>query len=218
MSEIDLIPQDYHNRLRVARLMKGFVISTIGLVLITASIYGALEYLIERDSRVVASLEQKKAAATQQRQALNDLLARSRTLTDKLEVLERLRGGAAAQDMFIAVDRALDGETVWFTHWSFRRAGKAAPQAPKTLNTGYFIVIPRGQGPGAAPAWQIGTHMEIRGQAIDYAALSNFVKRLLNQPQIGDVRVLSTHKRNYGGDSVVEYGLAITVNSNGVDA
>jgi hypothetical protein len=217
MSEIDLIPQDYYNRLRMLRLMKCFMVATIGLVLATASIYGTLEYLIDRNHQVIASLEQKKAAANLQRAELNDLLARSRSLTDRLDVLERLRGGAAAQDMFVAVDRALDGETVWFTHWSFRRAGKAAPQTPKSVNTGYFIVIPSGQGPGAAPAWQIATHMEIRGQAVDHAALSNFVRRLLNQPQIADVRVLSTHKRKYGLGSVVEYSLAVTINSNRVN-
>jgi hypothetical protein len=217
MSEIDLIPQDYHNRLRMGRLMRGFGVATIGLILVTASASATLGYLNERDSKIVASLEQKKAAATQQRLVLNDLLARSRRLKDQLDVLERLRGGAAAQDMFVAVDRALDGETVWFTHWAFRRAGKTAPQAPKTVNKGYFIVIPRGKGPGAAPAWQIATHMEIRGQAVDHAALSQFVRRLLNQPQIGDVRVLNTHKREFASSSVVEYSLAITIDSNQVD-
>jgi hypothetical protein len=217
MNEIDLIPQDYHNRLRLARLLKRFAASTMGLVLVTALAYGTLEHLIERDGQAIAVLEQKKAAATQQRLALNDLLARSRGLADRLEILERLRGGAAAQDMFVAVDRALDGDAVWFTHWSFRRAGQAAQQAPASANTGYFVVIPRGQGPGAAPAWQIGTHMEIRGQARDHAALSLFVRRLLNQPLIGDVRVLSTRKHKSGSSSVVEYSLAITIDSNPVD-
>ena len=112
------------------------------------------------------------------------------------------------------VDRALDGDSVWFTAWSFLRAGVAAPSEPQTVNTGYFIVIPQGGGSEPLPAWQIRTHMEIRGQARDHRALSEFVRRLLDQAQIADVRVLNTHQQKYGQATVVDFELAVVVNSN----
>ena len=213
-SEMDLIPQDYRDKLRISRGVKRFTFSAAGLLLLSALVYAALEVAIREDSGAIQALEKKKAITSQQRLVLESLQDQHRSMADKLAVLERLRGGAVAQDMFVAVDRSLDSDSVWFTSWSFLRAGSAAPREPQTVNTGYFIVIPQGQGSDPQPAWQIKTHMEIKGQARDHAALSEFVGRLLDQSQIADVRVLNTHQRKYKLATVVDFELAVVVNSN----
>jgi hypothetical protein len=211
---MDLIPQDYRNYLTISRTVKGFALAAATVLLLSALVYAALEVAINKDGSAIQALEKKKAITSQQRLALESLHHQLQSLTDKLTVLERLRGGAAAQEMFVAVDRALDGDSVWFTNWSFLRAGVAAARQPQAVNTGYFIVIPPGQGAAPEPAWQISTHMEIKGQASDHGALSEFVRRLLNQPQIGDVRVLNTHQRKYSLATVVDFELAVVVNAN----
>jgi Tfp pilus assembly protein PilN len=211
---MDLIPQDYRDRLTISRTARRSAFAAIGMLLVSALVYVPLQVAINKDARAIQVLEEKKAITSQQRQTLEGLQREHQTLADKLAVLERLRGGAAAQEMFVAVDRALDGDSVWFTSWSFLRAGVAAAREPQGVNTGYFIVIPQGQGSDPEPAWQIKTRMEIKGQAMDHGALSEFVRRLLDQPQIGDVRVLSTHQRNYQQVTVVEFELAVVVNSN----
>ena len=114
----------------------------------------------------------------------------------------------------MAVDRALKDGSVWFTSWSFLRAGVEAEREKRGVNTGYFIVIPQGEGADPEPAWQIKTHMEIKGQARDHAAMSDFVRRLLDQPQIGDIRVLNTRQHRYSLATVVDFELAVVVNSN----
>ncbi|MEN8802551.1 MAG: hypothetical protein ABF297_11290 [Thiogranum sp.] len=211
---MDLIPQDYRDRLRISGLVKRFTFSAAGMLLLSALVYAAFGIAISNDSKAIRALEKKKAITSQQRLVLERLQGEHRGMADKLAVLERLRGGAVAQDMFIAVDRALDGDSVWFTSWSFLRAGSAAPREPQTVNTGYFIVIPQGQGSDPQPAWQIKTHMEIKGQASDHAALSEFVRRLLDQSQIADVRVLNTRQHKYRQATVVDFELAVVVNSN----
>lgn len=213
-SEMDLIPQDYRDRLRISGLIKRFTFSAAGMLLLSALVYAAFGIAISSDSKAIQALEKKKAITSQQRLVLERLQGEHQGMADKLAVLERLRGGAVAQDMFIAVDRALDGDSVWFTSWSFLRAGSAAPREPQTVNTGYFIVIPQGQGSDPQPAWQIKTHMEIKGQASDHAALSEFVRRLLDQSQIADVRVLNTRQHKYRQATVVDFELAVVVNSN----
>ncbi len=215
-SEMDLIPQDYRDRLRISRVVKRFTFSVAGLLLLSVLVFAALEVAISENSRAIQALEKKKAITSQQRLVLESLQGQHQSMVAKLAVLERLRGGAVAQEMFVAIDRALDGESVWFTSWSFLRAGSAAPREPQTVNTGYFIVIPQGQGSDSLPAWQIKTHMEIKGQARDHAALSEFVRRLLDQSQIGDVRVLNTRQRKHKQATVVDFELAVVVNSNRV--
>jgi hypothetical protein len=211
---MDLIPQDYRDYLTLSRVVKRFTYSAAGMLLLSALVYAALEVASSEDSRAIQVLEKQKAITSQQRLVLESLQGQQQSMADKLAVLERLRGGAVAQEMFVVVDRALDGDSVWFTSWSFQRAGFAAPREPQAVNTGYFIVIPQGQGSDPAPAWQIKTHMEIKGQARDHAALSEFVRRLLDQSQIGDVRVLNTRQRKYGQATVVDFELAVVVNSN----
>lgn len=214
MSEMDLIPQDYRDYLRVSRVVKRFTFSSASLLLLSALAYAMLEVATREDSRAIQALEKQKAITSQQRLVLESLQGQHQSMSDKLAVLERLRGGAAAQEMFVAIDRALDDGSVWFTSWSFLRAGFEAPREKQAVNTGYFIVIPQGQGAEPEPAWQIKTHMEIRGQARDHAAMSEFVRRLLAQPQIGDIRVLNTQQHKYSQATVVDFELAVVVNSN----
>ena len=130
-------------------------------------------------------------------------------------MLEKLRGGALAEDMFVNIDRALDGRNVWFKRWKFMRAGSKTSEQPRGVNTGYFIVIPEGDRASQKEqeAWQIETHMEVSGQATDHEALSSFVRRVLQQPQIGDVRILNTQQQVSVDRTVVDFRLVIMVNS-----
>jgi len=53
--------------------------------------------------------------------------------------------------------------------------------------------------------------MTIRGQALDYSALSGFVSRLLERPEIEDVRVLRSTLKKQRDSRLVEFNLAVTV-------
>ena len=210
---MDLIPQDYRNYIQVVRMARLTAIATAALLLLFLALYGALVYASKSNQAIVEDMERKRAVIDQQQLVLDSLRGEKAILDKRLSVLEGLRGGAPAQDMFVAIDRSLEGQEVWFTSWSFKRSGSEAPRQAEGVSTGYFIVIPKGEGAKPQPEWHISTHMEIRGQARDHAALSRFVQRLLTQPQVADVRVINTQIRKYTQMTVVDFNLAIIVNN-----
>ena len=135
-------------------------------------------------------------------------------LEQQFHLLSGLRSGAAAGDMFVTIDRALTSEDVWFLEWQFQRAGVMAGEDVRTVNTGYFIVVPDGAEQLAADELRVQTHMTIRGQARDHSALSGFVRRLFAQPEIDDVRILRTALNSGRQTSIVNFELAVVLNTN----
>ena len=112
------------------------------------------------------------------------------------------------------IDRAISAGDLWFVDWQFSRAGVVVNPKQQTLNSGYFIVVPNKNASNAeSEAWEIQTHLKIRGQALNHAALSVFVGRLLEQPQIYDVRIQQTTLKRRTNGSVVEFELAIMVHN-----
>ena len=116
--------------------------------------------------------------------------------------------------MFVTIDRALKDHDVWFTRWQFQRAGVLVGKEQVGVSTGYFIIVPEGERNNDEGTWQVETRMMIQGQAVDHAALSEFVDGLFAQPEIVDVRVQRTLLRPYPSTNVVDFDLAIVLNSN----
>ena len=212
---MDLIPADYRRYVQQLQLLHRW--GLIILVIIAASMLVSLglKYMSTEYQKEIVVLEKKKAISSHQRGILQDLEKDRLLLTKKRQVLEKLRGGALAEDMFVNIDRALDGRNIWFKNWRFIRAGSMATEKPKGVNTGYFIVIPEADRTNQEEreAWKIETHMEVSGQATDHEALSSFVHRVLQQPQIGDVRILNTRQQPIADRTVVDFKLVIMVNS-----
>ncbi len=128
-------------------------------------------------------------------------------------MLQGLRSGAPARAVFRAVDQALAGADVWFLNWQFRRAGVLVPEEQAGgVETGYFIVVPE-DGREVSQSWQVETHLKIKGQARDHAALSRFVDDLFTQRAVVDVSVQKTALRSYGDVDVVDFDMAVVLNS-----
>lgn len=212
---MDLIPQDYRRYLLQLRLLHLWGLVILVYLALSVVITVGLKYAADQYQREIKVLEERKAISSHQRNILRDLEQDRNQLHEKHKVLEKLRGGALAKDMFVNIDRALSGKDVWFKNWTFVRAGSKTSEPARGVNTGYFIVIPEAERANKKKqdAWQIQTHMEMEGQAVDHEALSNFVRRALQQPQIGDVRILNTQKHTYADKTVVDFRLIITVNS-----
>ena len=115
--------------------------------------------------------------------------------------------------MFVTIDRALTSNDVWFLEWQFQRAGVMAGEEVRTVNTGYFIVVPEGADQLAADELRVRTHMTIRGQARDHSALSGFVRHLFTQREIDDVRILRTALNSSRQASTVDFDLEVVLNT-----
>jgi len=212
---MDLIPEDYKRYLQQLYILQRWALLMFVLITISTSISFALDYKADEFQKEIVKLEQNKAISSQQRNVLQMLEKDNKKLQVKHNVLQKLRGGAVAENMFVTIDRALADNNVWFKNWSFERAGSKTSEQPKGVHTGYFIVIPESERTNKKQneAWKIQTHMEVDGGARDHEALSSFVRRLLQQPQIADVRILNTQQRTTADKTVVDFRLVITVDS-----
>jgi len=212
---MDLVPADYRRYIQQLQLLHRWGLFTLVIIAVSVSISLGLKYMASEYQKEIVVLEKKKAISSHQRGILQDLEKDRSLLTKKHRILEKLRGGALAEDMFVNIDRALNGKNIWFKNWKFIRAGSKTSEKPRGVNTGYFIVIPESDRANQKEkeAWQIQTHMEVSGQATDHEALSSFVHRVLQQPQIGDVRILNTQQQVNMDKTVVDFKLVIMVNS-----
>lgn len=193
--------------------MTAFAICLSLAVLVAMAGSGSVLYLSATLKKDISVLQKQKAINAQQQAQLTAISDTKKMLQDKWHLLTGLRSGASADAMLLMIDKALAGDDVWFNVWQFRRAGIVVDKAPDEVNTGYFIVVPRGQGKAAQDKTQIQTHMSINGQARDHAALSNFVKRLFKQPGIENVRVVRTNLRRYTNVNVVDFDISVVINS-----
>ena len=212
---MDLVPADYRRYIQQLQLLHRWGLFTLVIIAVSVSISLGLKYMASEYQKEIVVLEKKKAISSHQRGILQELEKDRSLLTKKHRILEKLRGGALAEDMFVNIDRALNGKNIWFKNWKFIRAGSKTSEKPRGVNTGYFIVIPESDRANQKEkeAWQIQTHMEVSGQATDHEALSSFVHRVLQQPQIGDVRILNTQQQVNMDKTVVDFKLVIMVNS-----
>ena len=214
MSEIDLIPSEYRSQLWQRRALKMLGISC-GLIVATSAVATvAFSTTASRIESQIADLEAQRAVTGQQRTLLESLSDQQTEFEQQLDLLRGLRSGAAADAMFVTIDRALEDDGVWFTRWQFQRAGVLVAEQQSEVYTGYFIVVSDDEGVNSDGDWQVETRMTIEGQAIDHSALSKFVDGLFAQPEIVDVRVQKTLLRSYPRMDVIDFSLAIVLNSN----
>jgi hypothetical protein len=213
MSEIDLIPAFYRKRVLFAKWVKQALLALTAITGVIVSATLALHAYTEDVELELKELQAQKRISTQQRNELEKLNTRKKALTQQLDLLAGLRSGLAVEQLFVTVDKALSKDDVWLTNWRFRRAGTVVEKDPKTVNMGYFIVIPNDEHPQQEEAWKIETNMKIQGQALDHSALSEFVSNLVKQPEIQTVRVVRTDQISLQGHKLVNFSLDIIISS-----
>ncbi len=210
MSEFDLVPTAYRRGLWVRRWLTRLGVVLVGIVLVVATTKALLVYGTRTYTQEVEELRRARQVVLDQRARMEQLQSQKADLEYRLGVLSRLRGGFEAKQMFVVIDRALD-EHVWFLDWTFVREGELLDQKPEAVETGYFIVVPSKDRKEPERAWRMRAHMEIRAQARDHSALARFVRGLVGQREIEDVRVLSTRVRREASAEVVDFELAVVL-------
>jgi phosphoribosylformylglycinamidine (FGAM) synthase PurS component len=209
MREVDLIPASYRRQRRQQLWLKAAVGTLLGLTVSTGLARVWIDAAVDDVNAEVARLEIQQTVTAAESDRLAALNLDRQSYDEQLYLLKGLRSGAPATELFGIVEQALIGEEVWFRSWNFRRAGVTDPQG-QVLESGYFLIVP--QSSGQQDTWRVETNMTISGQAIDHAALSQFVQRLLANPEIENVHVRNTDLQRYGTRSLVDFDLAVIVN------
>ncbi len=211
--ELDMIPGRYRERLKIKRWCQQFLL-VFGLLIISmVLLHLSLARETQRVQANIRHLQKDKSFNLQQQKKYNALFDTETRFLKNLELLSGLRGGPSARQILLAIDRVVN-ERVWFIKWSFRRAGEVAEFKPQTVETGYFIVIPRNTaGNDKQKTWKLDTHMQINGQALDHSSLSRFVTNLIKQPEVDDVQVINTGLRRHMDTQIVDFNLVVIINN-----
>ncbi|MDD2799901.1 MAG: PilN domain-containing protein [Methylococcales bacterium] len=211
MHELDLIPADYRERERIQQKCTIFIGILIVLVVALAGLRFVLQQKVDTLQLQIQALEDGKKIKLEQQQKFNALLAQERMLNKRLEIFNGLRGGLSAKQLFLAIDRVMDGD-VWFNEWKLLRTSEI--NAVKTIHSTSGLVIPESENSaGQAQAWQLSTRMEITGQALDHSKLAAFVSRLMQQPEVQDVKVLNTNLKTYLSNQVIDFNMVVIINN-----
>lgn len=213
MAELDLIPQDYRDKLTQRSMLKRYLIAFALLNVIILALAGLLSQMTQKTSTRIEELKAQSAITAQQTEQLEVLAQEQSEFERRWSLLRGLRAGAAIEDIFRIIDQALVDDDLWFVDWSFRRAGVIVDGETRTIETGYFLIVPADNPAEVAPKWQVETHMTLEGRAVDHQALSTFVRALFEQPDIKDVSVRRTSLTDYANRRVVSFDLTIILNS-----
>ncbi|MFQ5560312.1 MAG: hypothetical protein ACE5FU_06995 [Nitrospinota bacterium] len=210
MNDVNLIPEDY---LRYISLRKTVKKSLLFLLFLVALITGFKVILINRiESEKVKTdhLKYSERKILEKRQSLEELLSEQSELKKRLRILDTLKGGPSVGKMFVAIDKAIN-PGVWFTEWNFFRTGELSKApSPGLKKRGYFVVIPKEEAKKGEEFTNF-TRMDIKGRALKYSAMADFIKGLLQRKEIGDVFVKKTGKLRNRAESFIEYELSVLI-------
>lgn len=211
MPDVDLIPEDYRQSMRLQRFTKSFVIAFGSVILLVALSKGVLNWLVATEKSATESLEADKFTVVAQRAELEKIRARQADLQERVVLLDSLQGGAPAEHIFAIINQALN-ESVWFTGLKFRRTTEDLA-APLTSNTAASIRNGQQDQDRSRQHVPGRMRMEISGQALNHSALAELVKRFLAQQDIEDVHIVNTSTLHYPAGQVVAYNLVVIINS-----
>ncbi len=213
MAELDLIPQDYRDWLKRRYMFRQYLVVFVMLNIVVLASSGVLAQMSKSAMQTVRELQSQSAITEQQQVQLEQLREQQTEYERRWSLLRGLRAGAAVEDIFRIIDRALTENDLWFVDWRFRRAGVVVDGETRDVETGYFLIVLEDGSYNGDTEWQVETHMTVNGQARDHQALSNFVRALFEQDSIRDVSVQQTSLIDYAGGRVVQFELAIILNS-----
>lgn len=211
MAEIDLVPTDYRNRVMIYGWGRRLFVSFTMFTLFSVVIYVVLEVGNRRLVENVALENIRQQSVMQGRDALREISEKRDLYQHQWELLRYLRNGTAAARMFVIIDRAIPSGEIWFLNWDYKNSGAIAKIQPESAGNSYLIPLTNSRGQDAGEVWEINTRMTIKGQASDHSAVSRFVRRLYEQPEVNDVRILNISRQISAG--VVNFDMVVTVSS-----
>jgi len=208
MAEIDLIPADFRRHQGQRRRLQAAAIGYVALVVLLLAARLWLGQALQHEKTRIAALTAEENVILQQRQTVEQLQGRRGRLQEHLTLLETLRGGPKVEQLFVAMDRAIN-EAVWIVNWKFLRAGEKAASPPLKPGNGYLVAT---SGEAASPeSWDKAMRMEINGQALSHSTLADFVNALQDQPEIAEVKLQSTTEGPYRSGLAIAFQLSVRV-------
>lgn len=212
MNEIDLIPANYRPLLRLKRVSRRFVVGLLVLLLSLAVGKGWMAQALQTERMEIERLRKGEVLLLDRKNRYEESQRLHADLSRRLQALDALRNGPAAEKLFEAVDRSLNSG-VWLTEWTFLRDGDVSPPPPATSQVGYLLVVTEPEEAQKEESWLVRSRMEIHGQALSHSDLADFMRTLEQQSVVRDVQLLNTKTRRYTSTQVIEYQLIAEIDA-----
>jgi Tfp pilus assembly protein PilN len=205
MADIDMIPREYRDGVRVRRTLRLAGIALAAVVAVGALGGIGLRWRTAALERAVGALQASAAQAqTDSARGAQQQAEQARREQDHA-VLRTLR----RQGELAALARGLDAslsDAVWLTELRIERdvqavspAGGAAASAPAADEGIEEFSASAAAGAAALQTWRMRSSVEIGGQAANYGAVTAFLSALGRQPGIAGLHLVSSSAAQDGG-------------------
>ena len=188
MRDMDLIPGDFRQGIKLQRQFRGFFLAG---ALVLAGVVVArlwLGYATWRERALVVRFEQQQQELAHN-QAKTEQLQQQRQVTEQqLAALDQLRGRDRVALFLHAVDQAYN-EHIWLDSVHFLRRGAAADK----------------------PALAVTQGADLYGHAANHSELAQFMRQLGAQAAVADLRLISTTSRSVNDAQVIDFNLSLQV-------
>jgi Tfp pilus assembly protein PilN len=189
MADIDMIPRSYRNTLRVRRMLSAYGAALALLVVAGGGASLVLRWRLAVETPRLEQLRASSALAGAMRTQLAGAQQRKDALAGDVEAFAALRGGGEVGALAQVLESTLN-DKVWIEQLRFSRTQELLRDPlPSPLPPG--TVQAKGAS-GAVQAWQLGSHIELSGQALDHGAMTRFLSPLAADPALARVRFLNS--------------------------
>ena len=203
MRDIDLIPDDYVQARRVRRLLAVFGAALLLLALVTAGLRGWVAVQLKSERGAAEQARLRQGAVGVQRARLAALQAMRDAGDAQRATLNMLTDARPADALWTAVDSAYN-PGIWLDAMSYARTTRSEAAVAPGSPPGAPVPVP-----AASPV--LRHEVELRGHALNHAALTEFRRALSERPGVATVRLAESGLQQYAGRDAVRFTLAATL-------
>ena len=214
MANVDMIPRSYREARRARRMLARYGAALVGIVLVGAGTSGVLHWRLSAELPKLDQLRDSTARVEAARTKLVSAQARKTVLEDDAAAMAALRGVGTIAAMADALDASLNAK-VWLDKLVFSRTQeKLAEPVPAPL-PGTVVRARTAPDTAESQAWRLVDHVEMRGNALDHAALTAFLTQASLQPAMNKVRFLESSVATGDDGQLVAFSSAGPLSSAG---
>jgi Tfp pilus assembly protein PilN len=201
MADIDMIPRSYRDALRVRRTLTAYGAALALLVVGGGGASLVLRWRVAVETPRLERMRTDSGMAGTMRTQLIGMQQRKDALMADAQAFASLRGAGDTAAVAQVLEATLN-DKVWLGQLRFTRTQEHLHEPlPSPLPPGTVFAratapagapAPAPGSPGAMQAWQLGSHIELSGQALDQRAMTDFLAALAAHPALNGVRFLNS--------------------------
>jgi len=205
VADIDMIPRSYREAARTRRTLAAYGAALALLLAVGGGTSLLLRWRLAVETPRLERMRSDSALAAALRTRLAGAQLRKDALAGDVETLAALRGAGEAALLAQVLEATLN-DKVWIDQLRFSRTQELLrPPLPSPLPP---LTVQARSAQGEAQAWQLGSRVELSGQALDQRAMTDFLAALAAHPALSGVRFLNSSEAPAAEGGAVAFNAA----------